>query len=798
MEFRNIISAAVSAAAPAAEYLIPANFVLAVCITAVFAVRFLARKYPVSVSFHCWGIVVFGLLYFTVRPLQLPVGRLWALFTDDPFSALQNGGREASGNSAKMQTGREGTEDAGPLSEHLLFPGNSGASDPDGVFRNPTLFPDLTDPVRNVRGEGISEAAHLPVMTALQDLVQDTRFTVVFCAVWFTGLLIFMLRRFCQHLEIRRRTQFAVRLRDNIFELDGCATPFVYGCFRAKIYVPCGLNEEELSLITAHETCHIRKKDHLLLPAAGLIADIFWINPLARIACRKFRLDVEMRCDECTTRDFSGEKKRAYSLLLLNMALSERASGAVRFSSEGSVLKRRIRNIMEKKKRKIALPVCVTAVCILILAVSISYAAANGNVLSGGEENDAGGQNGGQSSIAAIDQEAADQAWEQLGLQNSGIDMVILDESGRILAEKGDVHRKIAPGSAARPAIAAAVLADGRVNPDSVVRGNSIGCRNAQGTEDVYSNWRQEPEEMTFSQALTEWSQVGLISAVLESDFWDVQRTLDDQGFSHFDLTTESSIASCVTGQEMKVSVFDLADSYREIFSEEENQQLRELMKQALKQQCGDEYDDSMDISGAYGSGTEILSGDPADTDVPVKTAFTAAYVCDYDFGGQKVILAAGSYQEGSGDGTVMTGRDLMSASHAVLSYVTDPEALAAGSGNTEGTPTDSGEADDASAAKQEPADGEQTALTEETADSQEGEDLSNHVLDRFIGSVGDEERRELMTKYFYLGSKESDRIPEIKDLTLIEQAEILKEMPIEELRAAVERIERAYANKKF
>ena len=98
---------------------------------------------------------------------------------------------------------------------------------------------------------------------------------------------------------------------------------------------------------------------------------------------------------------------------------------------------------MEKKKRKIALPVCVTAVCILILAVSISYAAANGNVLSGGEENDAGGQNGGQSSIAAIDQDAADQAWEQLGLQNSGIDMVILDESGRILAEKGDVHRKL-------------------------------------------------------------------------------------------------------------------------------------------------------------------------------------------------------------------------------------------------------------------------------------------------------------------------------------------------------------------
>ena len=33
---------------------------------------------------------------------------------------------------------------------------------------------DAQDPVRNVSGEGISEAVHLPVMTVLQDLVQDT------------------------------------------------------------------------------------------------------------------------------------------------------------------------------------------------------------------------------------------------------------------------------------------------------------------------------------------------------------------------------------------------------------------------------------------------------------------------------------------------------------------------------------------------------------------------------------------------------------------------------------------------
>lgn len=98
----------------------------------------------------------------------------------------------------------------------------------------------------------------------------------------------------------------------------------------------------------------------------------------------------------------------------------------------------------------------------------------------------------------------------------------------------------------------------------------------------------------------------------------------------------------------------------------------------------------------------------------------------------------------------------------------------------------------------QDTSDGEDIIFTEEVGDNSEEKDLTNHELDNFIEAIEDEERQELMTKYFYLGSKESNRIQEIKDLPVMEQAEILKQMPIEELRAAAERIESAFMNKDF
>ena len=79
------------------------------------------------------------------------------------------------------------------------------------------------------------------------------------------------------------------------------------------------------------------------------------------------------------------------------------------------------------------------------------------------------------------------------------------------------------------------------------------------------------------------------------------------------------------------------------------------------------------------------------------------------------------------------------------------------------------------------------TAVLDENNDTAEDVDISNKELDGYIESIKDDERRDLMKDYFFLPSVPKYRIQEISDLTLMERAKYLAEMPIEDLRAAVE-----------
>ena len=79
--------------------------------------------------------------------------------------------------------------------------------------------------------------------------------------------------------------------------------------------------------------------------------------------------------------------------------------------------------------------------------------------------------------------------------------------------------------------------------------------------------------------------------------------------------------------------------------------------------------------------------------------------------------------------------------------------------------------------------------VLEENNDTADNVDISNDELDKYIESVDDEERKALMKDYFFLPSVPQYCIQEISNLTLMERAEYLAEMPIEELRSAVQKI---------
>ena len=300
-----------------------------------------------------------------------------------------------------------------------------------------------------------------------------------------------------------------------------------------------------------------------------------------------------------------------------------------------------------------------------------------GNMLSDRQAIDPNGQN----ISPVISQQVIDLELEKLRIQDHEINMVILDESGQIIVQKGDIKEKIVTGFTAQPVIAAAILLDGKVNLNSVVQGNSIVCRDKEGKKRIYPNWREEPETMTFAQALTGASQTALISAALNSDPENLKEILECQGFSNFDITSEDSIASCASGQRMRISIYDLAKAYDSVFMKKENSQLRSLVKQGLQQQYRitsdnleelygektrfiyDNYNYDLDMAGASGTGSEIVSNNPA------QISIMSTYVGDCYFGNQKVVLAVSSYSDSESEKSI-TSTDLIFIVNNILTQL--------------------------------------------------------------------------------------------------------------------------------
>ncbi len=622
------------------KYLIQANIILTFCILVVLAVRFLIRRYARIFSYFAWGIVCFGLVYFFVSPLQFPLHAVYSFLSG--------------------KSGQNETATAGDAVVTQTFPDGTAAV-------NDLSAPPAVSDGRAMAGTGLPDkiAAISPDFLQIphpEEWMRDVHFTRILFGVWLAGILIFLIHFLYSYIRVKRTIRFAIKLRENIFELDGYITPFVFGVFHAKIYIPYGLEEEEIALIAAHERCHIRYRHHIVLLLAKLIWILFWMNPFVWMAYQKLSLDMELFCDEHATKKLSISEKRAYSILLAQMASKGRIIDAVYFSSRASVLKKRVTNILESKKRNLVFPVCLLTSCLIVVAAGTgAYAAANDNSLWNGGDSDKNGD----ANQAVISQEDLDQRLTALGLQDSGMNIVILDEAGNILAQKGNIDEKVPPGSAARPVIAADILAGGEVTYDSIVKGNSILCFNQNGEQENYSNWGKEPEEITFQQALTGHSMVGLISAALNTDISSLKNTLEKQGFVNFDPASESSIASCVSGQDMKISVHHLADAYCSIFMREENSQLRQLMKYDLQQRSEDYVDDA-DMSGSYGIGFEVVSGDPSIPGAIVQLSATAVFAGDCYLDDQRVIIAISRYYEDISKEDP-SGSYLMSVANALL-----------------------------------------------------------------------------------------------------------------------------------
>ena len=152
---------------------------------------------------------------------------------------------------------------------------------------------------------------------------------------------------------------------------DGIASPFILGIIRPMIYLPSDLTPEQMKQVLAHETAHLRRKDHWWKPLGYAILTLHWFNPLVWLAYVLLCRDIELACDEKVVRTMEGEEKRSYSEALLDCSVSRRMISACPLAFGEVGVKTRIRSVLNYKKPAfwiivIALLACIAvAVCFL-------------------------------------------------------------------------------------------------------------------------------------------------------------------------------------------------------------------------------------------------------------------------------------------------------------------------------------------------------------------------------------------------------------------------------------------------
>ena len=211
-----------------------------------------------------------------------------------------------------------------------------------------------------------------PVKEAPETAKKPVNKSFIFFAVWAAGALAMALYGVISYILLMRKLRTAVKTEDGVYESDLISTAFSAGFFPPKIYVPCGLFEEERKLIIAHERVHIRRLDYIVKPVAFIALTVHWFNPLIWLAFSLMTRDMELSCDEAVLKIFGAGEKKAYSEALLRVSMKR--SGLVdnykfmplAFAETG--IKGRVKNVLKYKKPTVVVTVLAAAVVIAACA----------------------------------------------------------------------------------------------------------------------------------------------------------------------------------------------------------------------------------------------------------------------------------------------------------------------------------------------------------------------------------------------------------------------------------------------
>ena len=188
----------------------------------------------------------------------------------------------------------------------------------------------------------------------------------IFSILWIAGIAALLLYTVVSYWRLRRKVSEAVILRDNIFQSENVASPFVLGVFRPKIYLPYNMGGQDLNHVVAHEQAHIRRRDHWWKPLGFLLLTIHWFNPLMWLAYVLLCRDIELACDEKVIKVLGNEQRADYTQALVACSVNRRVIAACPLAFGEVGVKERVKSVMNYKKPAFWVVVLAVIACVVV------------------------------------------------------------------------------------------------------------------------------------------------------------------------------------------------------------------------------------------------------------------------------------------------------------------------------------------------------------------------------------------------------------------------------------------------
>ena len=210
----------------------------------------------------------------------------------------------------------------------------------------------------------------------------------VFAVVWLAGVAVLLVYTAVSYWRLRRKVDTAVRFRDNIFQSENVASPFVLGVIKPRIYLPFSLDGRDMENVVAHELAHTKRRDHWWKPLGFLLLTVHWFNPLMWLAYVLLCRDIELACDEKVIRELDNEHRADYTQALLACSVSRRGIAACPLAFGEVGVKERVKSVLNYRRptlRMVAAAVIVyamVAVCFLTNPAAASEFSMDGRNVS--------------------------------------------------------------------------------------------------------------------------------------------------------------------------------------------------------------------------------------------------------------------------------------------------------------------------------------------------------------------------------------------------------------------------------